>query len=70
MRFFNIFSGRSACFKFVLFCVVAVLGCAWPPWLFYVASGVKREIRLFHVVSNCLCCFLLVFIVYNCLLVV
>ena len=44
------FSGRFACFKFVLVRVVAVLGCAWPPWLFYVASGVKGEIRLFQIV--------------------
>ena len=27
----------SSLFKFFLVCVVAVLGCAWPSWLFYFA---------------------------------
>ena len=37
----------SKLFKFVLVSVVAVLGCAWPSWLFYVAFGVKRKLGCF-----------------------
>ena len=71
LRLFKIVLSGYVCFKFVAVCVVAVLGCAWPSWLFHVASGVKREIRLFQVVSNCLSCFFVCFyIVYSCSMVV
>ena len=61
------FSGRFACFKCVLVCVVAVLGCAWPSWLFYVASGVKKKLGCFKLFVLFFGWF---FTVYNCLLVV
>ena len=49
--FFLVVSLVSSMFKFVLVCVFAVVGRAWPSWLFYVAFGVTCKLVWFGLIQ-------------------
>ena len=59
--FFLVVSLVSCLFKFVLVCVVAVLGRAWPSWLFYVAFGVTCKLVCLKLIQIVLAVFILFF---------